>query len=377
MPATGMTVRELFRRIMRFESPDRTPLWQVEEVTPQAERRWCREGFVPIDRLASTTIGFDCNLRTLTFGDQPPIPAFFPHTLESNEEFVVHQDQFGFTVKTETGSTTSPVHYVYLDGPLKTLEDWRKIEPRFDPLDPRRLPVWWGDEMIDELNRATYPVTIAMPLGPARGIKNGYMFGFDRFMELLMDEPHVLEAVFGFWADYLISFFGQFIERLTIDAFLFKEDGMGYRNSTMVSPEMFHRIYRPHMQRVVEYLREHGVLVIGYYSSGNLTPLLREFIDCGINLITPVECAAGMDAVDLRKEYGRDLLMIGNISRQAMMDGKDAIKAEVDSKIPYLMESGGFIPAFDDAVMPDMELADVRYCAELIRSYIPGGRSTL
>ena len=57
-----------------------------------------------------------------------------------------------------------------------------------------------------------------------------------------------------------------------------------------------------------------------------------------------------MDAVDLRKEYGRDLLMIGNISRQAMMDGKDAIKAEVDRKIPYLMESGGFIPAFDDAV---------------------------
>jgi len=376
MTDRAMTVRELFRRIMRFEPPDRTPLWQVEEVTPQAERRWCREGITPLDRLAAPTLGFDCGLQTLIFGDQSPIPAFFPHVLESNEEFVVHQDQFGFTVKTETGSVISPIHYVYLNGPLKTLDDWRKMESRFDPLDPRRLPAWWGNEMIDELNRAAYPVVIAMPWGPARGIKNFYMFGYDRFMEVLIDEPQILEAIFEFWADFLIAFLGQFIDKLTIDAFLFKEDGMGFRNSTMVSPEMFRRIYRPHMQRVVEYLRGKGVPVIGYYSSGTLNPLIREFIDCGINLITPMECAAEMDAVDLRKEYGRDLLMIGNISRQAMMDGREAIKAEVDRKIPYLMESGGYIPAFDDAVMPDMALADVRYCAELIKSHIPGGRST-
>ncbi len=367
----SMTTRELFRRIMRFETPDRTPFWQVEEVTGQAERKWYHDGNTTIDRLAASTIGFDCGLQTTPISDQPPIPAFYPKTLEVGDNFVIHQDHFGFKVKSECGSVMSPVNYVYLDGPLSSIDSWHKMQTRFDPLDSRRLPVWWGEEAIREMNNSTNPVVIAMPWGPARGIKNCYMLGFDRFMEVIVDAPEILEEIFDYWADYLIRFFSQFIDTLTIDAFLFKEDGMGYKNSTLVSPQMFRRIYHPHMKRVVEYLRSHGVSVIGYYSSGNLIPLLGEFIDCGINLITPVECAAGMDAVDLRKEYGRDLLMIGNISRQAIMDGKEAIRDEVNRKIPFLMESGGYIPAFDDAVMPDMELENVRYCAELIKSYVP------
>jgi len=33
----SMTPRELFRRIMRFEAPDRTPLWHVEGIADRAQ----------------------------------------------------------------------------------------------------------------------------------------------------------------------------------------------------------------------------------------------------------------------------------------------------------------------------------------------------
>jgi hypothetical protein len=59
---------------------------------------------------------------------------------------------------------------------------------------------------------------------------------------------------------------------------------------------------------------------------------------------------------------------MGNISRQAIMDGRKAIEKEVMSKVPKLMEEGGYIPAFDDAIMEDMRYDDVLYCAELIKS---------
>ena len=101
--------------------------------------------------------------------------------------------------------------------------------------------------------------------------------------------------------------------------------------------------------------------------------MMRSLLDTGINLITPVECAAGMDAVALRREYGRDLLMVGNISREAVMHGRDAIRREVERKVPFLMHEGGYIPAFDDMIMPDMTLANVTYCAELIKSCRPRG----
>ena len=73
-------------------------------------------------------------------------------------------------------------------------------------MDIRRYPVYWGKEYFDSLNESESPITIGMNWGPARGIKNGYMFGFERYMELLVDEPEVLEDVFDFWADFLYKF---------------------------------------------------------------------------------------------------------------------------------------------------------------------------
>ena len=50
------------------------------------------------------------------------------------------------------------------------------------------------------------------------------------------------------------------------------------------------------------------------------------------------------------------------------MSGRDAIRAEVERKVPFLMESGGYLPGFDDMIMPNMRLEDVTYCAELVKN---------
>jgi hypothetical protein len=41
-----------------------------------------------------------------------------------------------------------------------------------------------------------------------------------------------------------------------------------------------------------------------------------------------------MDAIELRKQFGRDILLIGNISRQALMDGPYAVEKEFYAKVP-------------------------------------------
>ena len=54
-----MTTRELFRRIMRFEKPDRTPLWQVEGIADRATLRWQAEGSLKPDQSPYEVIPFD------------------------------------------------------------------------------------------------------------------------------------------------------------------------------------------------------------------------------------------------------------------------------------------------------------------------------
>jgi len=36
-----------------------------------------------------------------------------------------------------------------------------------------------------------------------------------------------------------------------------------------------------------------------------------------------------------------------------------------------MQAQGGFLPAIDDLLMPDMRLEDIRYCIDLIRKHIP------
>lgn len=370
-----MTTRELFINIMHFRPVDRTPLWQVEEISEQAVRKWCKEEGFPLGLRGDEPFGFDCRLITLDLSNQPPLPAFIPETVSEDERTVTMRDVFGFTLRCDKTTAVSPRHYVYLDGPIKSRADWETMMQRYDPLDPRRFPIYWGDDFFEHCNRSQTPIVLGMNWGPGRGIKNGYMMGFNRFMEILTDEPSLLEAIFDFWADFTIRFLSSFIDRLRLDAFVFKEDGMGYKNSTLISPAMFRRLYAPYMRRVIDFLYAHGVDIIGYYSSGNLRPLLPELLDIGINMIAPVEAAAGMDAPSLRREFP-ELRMIGNIARAAITAGPEAIRAEVTRKVPPLMAAGGYIPALDDMVTPDMRYADVKLCCELIKACRPGEQGT-
>jgi uroporphyrinogen decarboxylase len=362
-----MTAREVFDDIVHFRRPPRTPLLDLEGVAEQTFRLWVRQGHVPPGAAREGWFDYDGGLASLRF-DGVPIPAFRGETLEDDGRFVTFIDKYGNTVRREKARSVTPTNYVYLDGPVHSRADWQAMKERFDPADPRRLPLEWSDGFLDALNAADAPTCLAMSWGPGRGIKNGYMLGFDRFLRVAAEEPALLEEIFEFWADFVIRFLSPFIDRLTIDWFLFIEDGLGYSSSSLVSPQVYRRTWLPHVRRAVEFLRGRGVGLVGHYSSGNLKPLMPVLLEAGFNLFGPLEAAAGMDALELRGEYGRDAVLMGNLSRTSLSCGHDAIREEVMRKVPPLIDSGGYFPAADDLIMPDVAYQDYVYFMELVRS---------
>lgn len=52
--------------------------------------------------------------------------------------------------------------------------------------------------------------------------------------------------------------------------------------------------------------------------------------------------------------------MGGAIDKRALARGKEAIREEVMSKVPFLVESGGYIPSVDHWVPPDVSFEN--YC---------------
>jgi len=112
-----------------------------------------------------------------------------------------------------------------------------------------------------------------------------------------------------------------------------------------------------------------GIDVIGHYSSGSQIPLIPVLLDIGVNLYFPLEVAAGVDARELRRRFGKDILLIGNISRQALMEGPQAVEKEFYAKVPSLSEEGGYIPAVDDAIMPDISFESYKRYLDLARDF--------
>jgi uroporphyrinogen decarboxylase len=297
------------------------------------------------------------------------LPAFVSRTIDENERWRTAIDQYGFTVRTLKEQSVTPHVYYYLAGCVANRKDWTKLQERYDPLDPRRKPRTWGPELWQHLNGLAAPVSMRIDWGPGRGAKNGYAMGLEPFLETLMDDPGFAKEMLDFWADFVIAVAKDWFDRVRFDFVFFNEDGMGYKNSTLVSPHMYQAIWLPAMRKVVDFLHGYGVDIIAYYSSGNLRPLIPTLLDIGVNLYFPLEVAAGMDALALRKEFGRDIRLIGNISRQALMDGLQAIDEEFDRKVPALMVDGGYIPAADDIITPDMAFASYQHYIERVHNY--------
>ncbi len=76
---------------------------------------------------------------------------------------------------------------------------------------------------------------------------------------------------------------------------------------------------------------------------------------------------AGMNAVEMRKKYGKEVLLVGNIAKEVLIKGKEAIKKEVYSKVPYLMEAGGYIPSVDDEMPIEVPFQNYVYYIELLK----------
>ncbi|MGD9081067.1 MAG: hypothetical protein PVG96_17105, partial [Desulfobacterales bacterium] len=80
-------------------------------------------------------------------------------------------------------------------------------------------------------------------------------------------------------------------------------------------------------------------------------------------------CEVNIDVMDyrsLRKEFGRDLRLIGGIDLDALRKDKAAIRQEIEEKVPPLIAEGGFIPLADGRVRADVPFENYVYYRQLL-----------
>ena len=146
----------------------------------------------------------------------------------------------------------------------------------------------------------------------------------------------------------------------------FWED-VAFKTGPLISPDMVRKFMMPRYRQITDLLHKNGIDIIFVDSDGNLNKLIPLWLECGINFFWPLEVAAGNDIVALRKEYGKEAILAGGMDKREFLKGKESIRREVMSKLPFLLETGGYFPCLDHAVPPDITLENYQYFINTMR----------
>jgi hypothetical protein len=162
------------------------------------------------------------------------------------------------------------------------------------------------------------------------------------------------------------------LREVVVDAVIFSEP-IGGNDQPLLSPAMYEDVVLKSYRPVFDVLNQYGVETVIFQTYANARRLIPLILEWGFNCLWSCEAETeAMDYRSLRKEFGRDLRLIGGIDLDALRWGKPAIEKELTTKVSPLLASGGYVPLADGRVRPDMPLSNYLYYRKRLHEIVTG-----
>ena len=331
---------------------------------PRALRDYFEFDHIRVLREIQTGLFMDKRLEVLgrnyVYAIPPIIPTYDVRMLGEDDHTVSLVNEGGQVVRIDKRDPQKMP--MYLDHPVKDRASWQEYRKRLDPHSPERFPTDWPTYAA-RMNAKDEP--LLLNVGSFFGFLREWM-GLEPLLYALHDDPVMIEDMMDTLCEMETVSITRAMESVRVDAAMFWED-MAFKTGPLLSPKMFRRFMMPRYKIITDLLRSKGVDIIFVDSDGGLNQLIPLWLESGVNFFWPLECAAGNDAVELRKKYGKEAILGGNIDKRALLKSKDVIRQEVMSKVPYLLESGGYFPSVDHFVPPDVPFENYVYLINTLR----------
>jgi uroporphyrinogen decarboxylase len=191
--------------------------------------------------------------------------------------------------------------------------------------------------------------------------------GFIPFFTALSENPSFVQTVLETRTDWCIAMYTNAQERGA--EILILGDDVGTSQGPMISPTMWREFIYPHHKRIVEAL---DVPVI-WHSDGDVTSLLCMAIEAGFTGYHGVDVIAGLNLRKVKQEYGKDLILIGNVDTRILFnDNLNAVRDEVTRCVVEGAPEGGYMFASCNSICEGMNplmVAEMYRYVDTIGSY--------
>ena len=362
---------ERMRKALRHEEPDRVPI--SDFFWGSFVRRWRQELNLPEE--AEPYSYYDLDWQVTVPNMDPRIKQFE----------IVKEDETEVLVKTGFATTLRK----RFDSPMPEQISWdtdtiEKLEAfEFDDPYDRRRYFEAGDNQIagvgDGFARNSPPWVETVARARKDFVVYGSMTECSECLTRLLGQQNTFLWM-GLYPERMgkcINRIGQFyldcckasVEAAAglLDGFVIWGD-VAYKRALFFSPDYWREYFKPWVKAMVDFCHENDLDVI-YHGCGNVTEIFQDFVEMGVDAFNPLEAKAGMDCVELRRQYGHRIGFCGNSNMQVWESGdRGTIRQEVLRKL-NAARGGGYIFQSDHSVSSEVSGHTYDYIVKLVREY--------
>lgn len=346
-----MTSIERMTRNLARKPADRIGLY--EHFWGDTIRKWTERGQMPPGVSLADHFGYDLELWW-AFNMTADLD-FVPVVLEETEETILTRDGNGAMLRRHKLHDSTPEHVGFAVTERKAWEELIKPKLVYDPrrinfegyrqskalaADRQRFFCWSGVNAFELM----HPVC-----------------GHENMLYGMVDDPEWVLDMSMTFADLSITLMEELFGREGWpDGIWFYED-MGFKGHSFMSPEMYRELIFPAHKKTIDFVKSRGMPVI-MHSCGYVAPLVPQLIEAGVDCLQVIEVKAGMDLLQLYRDFGDRLSFMGGIDvRTLYTNDKAIIDRELESKIPIVKQGYGYTVHSDHSIPDTVDFETYSY----------------
>lgn len=352
-----MTHRERFARQMRFQSVDRSV---------NREFGYWDENFTQWPLFLENEVrNNDEADRFFNFDPTPAAgannwlhPGFKAHTVEVRGDRRIVQNTDGLLAEVPVDDHATIPHF--LKSSVTTPDDWQRVKEEHLRLDdPARVP---DIDAILDRHPEDRDYALSVWTGSLIG-KIRDMLTMEGLAYACYDYPDMVEDMVETACLLVEQGLDRLLPHISFDYATGWED-ICFRSGPLVTMDFARTVLAPRYKRIGDRLRAHGIEIWFTDCDGDVRPLIPIFLEAGMNTLFPFEVMASGHPGETLDRYPGEIRIMGGFDKMQMVDGREAIRAYMDSLVPYV-ERGGFIPFCDHRCPPDVDPNDYLYYLDL------------
>lgn len=184
----------------------------------------------------------------------------------------------------------------------------------------------------------------AMNIDKPKGIRNVA----DWYMLLASDEDFVAD-LFDAQCEIAIRNLKKIHDVVgdTLDVAAICGTDFGTQNGTFCSLDKFMGLWFPRYKKINDWIHENTTWKTFKHSCGAVETFMNAFIECGFDIINPVQCsAAGMEPQNLKDKYGDRITFWGaGVDTQKILPygTVEEVRSQVLKRLEIFSKNGGFV----------------------------------